>query len=93
MAQARAQRRPGTPAGRIEAGGVMDPLDALNAELERALGPKPRAGASLAPLPAQLDLDGTPHEIAPQTERLRLFEPAPTQLPGQTHIDTDSSEP
>jgi hypothetical protein len=44
----------------------------------------------LASLPAQLDLDGTPHEIAPQTERLRLFEPAPTQLPGQTYIDTDS---
>jgi hypothetical protein len=66
----------------------MDALDALNAELERALG-KPRAGASLGPLPAQLDLDGTPHEIAPQTEPMRLFEPAPAQLPGQTFIDTD----
>jgi hypothetical protein len=67
----------------------MDTLDALNAELERALGPKPRAGASLAPLPAQLDLDGGLHEIAPQTERLRLFEPAPAQLQGQTWLDLD----
>jgi hypothetical protein len=65
----------------------MDPLDALNAELERALGPKPRARASLTRLPAQLDLDGTPHEIAPQTERMRLFEPAPTQLAGQTYLE------
>jgi hypothetical protein len=62
----------------------MDALGALNAELERALGPKPHAGASLAPLPAQLDIDGGLHEIP------RLFEPAPTQLPGQTYIDTDS---
>lgn len=41
----------------------------------------------LRPLDAQLDLDGTPHEIAPQTERVRLFEPAPAQLPGQTHME------
>jgi hypothetical protein len=70
----------------------MDALDVLNAELERALGPKPREGAPLPSLPAQLDLDGQAHEIAPQTERMRLFEPAPAQLPGQTHIDTDSIE-
>jgi hypothetical protein len=70
----------------------MDALDALNAELERALGPKPRAGASLPALPAQLDLDGTLHEIAPHTERLRLFEPAPAQLQGQTRLDVDDSE-
>jgi hypothetical protein len=38
-------------------------------------------------------LGGTAHEIAPQTERLRLFEPAPAQLPGQTYIDTDSDHP
>jgi hypothetical protein len=43
-----------------------------------------------ASLPAQLDLDGTPHEIAHQTERMRLFEPAPTQLAGQTHLDLDT---
>lgn len=42
-------------------------------------------------LPAQLDLDGRAHEIAPQTERMRLFEPAPTQLAGQTHLDTDTT--
>jgi hypothetical protein len=41
------------------------------------------------PLPAQLDLDGRAHDIAPQTERLRLFQPAPVQLEGQTYIDTD----
>jgi hypothetical protein len=83
----------------------MDPLAALNAELERALGPKPSDGTRQNPptapqsrspgtpsrLPAQLvDLDGQPHEIAPQAERLRLFEPAPEQLKGQTFIDTDS---
>ncbi|HEV2924023.1 MAG TPA: hypothetical protein VGW98_08315 [Solirubrobacteraceae bacterium] len=71
----------------------MDALDALNPEPELALGPKPRACGTLAPLPAQLDLDGNLHEIAPQTERMRLFEPAPAQLPGQTHIDTDSEHP
>lgn len=44
---------------------------------------------ALEPLPAQLDLDGRPHDIEPQNERLRLFEPAPAQLPGQTYIDTE----
>jgi hypothetical protein len=43
-----------------------------------------------APLPAQLDLDGGLHEIGPQTRQERLFTPAPTQLAGQTHLDTDS---
>lgn len=50
------------------------------------------AAAALRPMDAQLDLDGRAHEIAPQTERMRLFEPAPTQLAGQTHLDTDESE-
>lgn len=49
--------------------------------------------APLAPLPAQLDLDGHAHEIAPETERLRLFEPAPTQLPGQSYLALDAEEP
>lgn len=39
--------------------------------------------AADSPLPAQLDLDGRAHEIAPAHERPRLFEPAPTQLAGQ----------
>lgn len=43
----------------------------------------------LTPLLAQLDLDGGLHEVAPETGRMRLFEPAPTQLEGQTYIDTD----
>ena len=40
----------------------------------------------LAPLPAQLDMDGNAHEIAPANERLRLFDPAPAQLDGQTFL-------
>jgi hypothetical protein len=40
--------------------------------------------AAAAPrLNAQLDLDGQAHELAPQHERMRLFEPAPEQLDGQ----------
>lgn len=50
------------------------------------------ASASLAPLPAQLDLDGGLHEIAPQTRQERLFAPAPEQLAGQTHLDTTNEE-
>jgi hypothetical protein len=53
---------------------------------------KAERGAALAPLPAQLDLDGQEHEIAPQTERMRLFKPAPAQLPEQTHVDIDTGE-
>lgn len=48
-----------------------------------------KAPARLVPtLGAQLDLDGRLHDLAPQTERMRLFEPAPTQIEGQTYIDT-----
>jgi hypothetical protein len=39
-------------------------------------------------LDQQLDLDGGLHDIGPQTAILRLFEPAPSQLAGQTHIET-----
>jgi hypothetical protein len=34
----------------------------------------------------QLDLDGGRHDIAPAHARLRLFEPAPAQLEGQTWL-------
>jgi len=47
--------------------------------------PEPQNRA-LAPLAAQLDLDGRAHELAPQSERMRLFEPAPAQLEGQTDM-------
>lgn len=47
---------------------------------------------ALTPLPAQLDLDGRFHDIAPQNERMRLFDPAPVQLAGQTFLDTDHEE-
>jgi hypothetical protein len=40
----------------------------------------------LRPLAAQLDLNGDAHELAPAHERLRLFEPAPAQLEGQTDM-------
>ena len=43
------------------------------------------------PLPRlaqQLDLDGQPHDIAPQIERMRLFEPD-KQIDGQTYLDLD----
>jgi hypothetical protein len=40
-------------------------------------------------LPAQLDLHGNAHELAPTCERLRLFEPAPAQLRGQTFLELD----
>lgn len=63
--------------------------DAAAPELARRML-EARAPAPLAPLPAQLDLDGTAHEIAPETERMRLFTPAPAQLAGQTYMDTDN---
>lgn len=34
----------------------------------------------------QLDLDGHAHDLAPATERLKLFEPAPIQLAGQQDL-------
>jgi hypothetical protein len=37
----------------------------------------------------QLDLDGNAHDIAPRHERLKLFEPAPTQIEGQAYIRDD----
>jgi hypothetical protein len=43
----------------------------------------------MRPRAQQIDLDGQLHDLAPQTERMRLFNPAPTQLAGQTYIDTD----
>lgn len=46
--------------------------------------PERPVAAPLAPLPAQLDLDGRLHEIGPQTRQERLFTPAPAQLDGQT---------
>lgn len=36
----------------------------------------------------QIDTDGQLHDLAPAHERLRLFEPAPTQLAGQMCMDT-----
>lgn len=48
--------------------------------------PQTSPAAPLRRLPAQLDIDGRPHELAPQTEPMRLFEPAPAQLPGQTSL-------
>jgi len=38
----------------------------------------------------QLDIDGRPHDIASEVERLRLFEPAPEQLPGQASLKVDN---
>jgi hypothetical protein len=40
-----------------------------------------------ARLPAQLDIDGRAHDIAPAHERMRLFEPAPNVPPGQSTLD------
>jgi hypothetical protein len=37
----------------------------------------------------QLDLDGNAHDIAPEHERLKLFEPAPEQLEGQAWLELD----
>lgn len=39
----------------------------------------------------QIDLDGVLHDVAPATRQERLFAPAPNQLAGQTHLDTDTS--
>lgn len=59
----------------------------LEERYDRLLGsPEP---SPLRALLAQLDLDGQAHEIAPEHETMRLFEPAPPQLAGQTHLDTD----
>jgi hypothetical protein len=41
----------------------------------------------------QLDLDGRLHDLASDTERMPLFAPVPTQIEGQTYIDTDHAEP
>ena len=38
----------------------------------------------------QLDLDGNAHDIVPEPERLRLFEPAPEQLEGQASLELDA---
>ncbi len=52
------------------------------------------AEAQVADAPAsrrlaqQLDLDGHLHDLAPQSDRMRLFEPD-TQLAGETFMDTD----
>lgn len=43
------------------------------------------ARARLTPLPAQLDLDGGAHEIAPETRQERLFAPD-RQMRGQTFL-------
>lgn len=52
-----------------------------------------RASVPLAPLPQQLDLDGGLHDLAPQTRQERLFEPAPTQLAGQTSMAAEAAPP
>lgn len=52
----------------------------------RAERPELEPAPSRARLAAQLDIDGNAHEIAPAHERMRLFEPAPAQLPGQTSM-------
>jgi hypothetical protein len=41
-------------------------------------------------LPAQLTVDGREEQIVPGTEAMRLFNPAPTQLAGQSYLDLDS---
>ncbi len=46
-------------------------------------------GRALRPFAQQLDLDGQLHDIAPHSERLRLFDPVPAQLEGQTYLDLD----
>ena len=46
----------------------------------------------LRPFPQQLDLEGQPHDVAPEVEGLRLFEPAPAQLPGQAWLEFDDEE-
>jgi hypothetical protein len=52
-------------------------------QLNLAGEPERDAGSQLVPCDQQLGLDGELHDIAPGSERLRLFEPAPAQLPGQ----------
>jgi hypothetical protein len=47
-------------------------------------------GRTLLPFPQQLDTDGRLHDIAPAVERLRLFEPAPEQMPEQASLDLDA---
>jgi hypothetical protein len=42
--------------------------------------------------PQQLDVEGNLHDLAPEVERLRLFEPAPAPLPGQTWLQLDDDE-
>lgn len=58
-------------------------------ELEQSSQPAQPAPA-LRPLLAQLDLNGDAHELAPETERLRLFEPAPAQLEGQAWLELEA---
>lgn len=67
-------------------------ITSRHAVRKRQIAPQPRVSAPLAPLPQQLDLDGGLHALTPQApaeepEQERLFEPAPTQLAGQTCMD------
>jgi hypothetical protein len=47
-------------------------------------GPQNRV---LRAFPQQLELEGEPHDLAPEVVRLHLFEPAPAQLPRQTWLE------
>jgi len=59
-----------------------------------ALGETPEleAPAALVPMDEQLGLDGSRHELAPASERLKLFEPAPAQIPGQLGLELEGGE-
>jgi hypothetical protein len=46
-------------------------------------------GRTLLPFPQQLDTEGRLHDIGPEHKGVRLFEPAPEQLPGQASIELD----
>jgi hypothetical protein len=46
---------------------------------------------ALVPFAQQLDTHGRLHDIAPEHERLRLFEPD-VQVPGQTSLEPDAEE-
>lgn len=43
------------------------------------------------PLPASAQLEGPDGRYDERNAQARLFEPAPNQLAGQTHLDTDTS--
>lgn len=54
--------------------------------------PERPASTPPRPLAQQIDLDGQLHDLAPQSEAMRLFTPAPAPIAGQTRISEETNQ-